>query len=90
MDPISIGIAGASAASGIGSMFGAKKREKRQQKRQIELMELQHKNQRNLNEQGQQLALDYSAQRDALKKAGLNVGMMYGGQGAGGRTAFRS
>lgn len=87
MDPISIGLAAGSAASGIGSLFGAKKREKRQQKRQIELMGIQHQNQRDLNKQGQELALDYNAQKDAMKKAGLNVGMMYGGQGAAGRTA---
>ena len=87
---LGIGSAALSVGSGVASsligMIGQKKREKRQQKRQIELMDKQQANQMALNQQGQDLSLDYSKQVDKLKEAGLNVGMMYGGQGAGGRT----
>lgn len=52
--------------------------------------------QKDLNQQGKDLALqqwkdtNYSAQRRELEKAGLNVGLMYEGGGAGGQTAVGS
>jgi hypothetical protein len=61
-----------------------------QNKRQKDLMNLQFKNQKKLNEQGADLSYEnwlrtnYSAQRAEMEKAGLNVGMMYGMGGAGG------
>ena len=59
---------------------------------QKKLMALQLRNQKELNEFNQQLAMkywedtNYSAQREQMEKAGLNVGLMYGGQGQGGQT----
>lgn len=61
-------------------------------------IEQQRRDQRNyeyqkkLNIQGQQLGMktweetNYLPQREQMEKAGLNVGMMYGGSGAGGAT----
>ena len=59
---------------------------------QKKLMNLQLSNQKELNEYNQQLAMkfwedtNYNAQREQMEKAGLNVGLMYGGQGQGGQT----
>ena len=59
---------------------------------QKKLMNLQLKNQKELNDYNQQLAMkywedtNYYAQREQMEKAGLNVGLMYGGQGQGGQT----
>ena len=59
---------------------------------QKKLMALQLRNQKELNEYNQQLAMkfwedtNYNAQREQMEKAGLNVGLMYGGQGQGGQT----
>ena len=61
-----------------------------QNRRQKNLMNLQLKNQMKLNQQGADLSYEnwlrtnYSAQRAEMEKAGLNVGMMYGGSGQGG------
>jgi hypothetical protein len=70
---------------GIGGMQQAG-----QNRRQRDLMNLQLKNQMKLNQQGADLSYEnwlrtnYSAQRAEMEKAGLNVGMMYGGSGQGG------
>ena len=59
---------------------------------QKKLMNLQLRNQKELNDYNQQLAMkywedtNYYAQREQMEKAGLNVGLMYGGQGQGGQT----
>lgn len=64
-----------------------------QYKRQKKLMGLQKDNQMELNQQGHDLAYgmwektNYDAQMKQMEKAGLNVGLMYGGGGAGGGTA---
>jgi membrane-associated HD superfamily phosphohydrolase len=56
------------------------------------LMNQQMQNQMMLNQQGHNLQMDmwnktnYGAQVEHMKKAGLNVGLMYGGGGAGGTT----
>lgn len=77
--------------SGIG-MIVQGERARKQHERQIQLMGIQNQNQRNLNKQGQELQLDTwnktnaAAQRKHYEDAGLNVGMMYGGSGAGGAT----
>lgn len=87
MDPIitGIGIAGAGA---IGNTIAGETG----QKRQKELMEVQLKNQQNLNRQGAALQMDmwnktnYGAQVKHMKEAGLSAGLMYGKGGAGGTT----
>lgn len=67
--------------------------DKRQVKQQTKLQELAIKGQKELADYNQQLALDmwdktnYSAQKEQLKKAGMNPGLMYGGTGAGGTTS---
>ena len=79
---IGIGLGGASA---IGqAMFGQQQAQQNQQQQvqdQKELMELGN----NLAYQNW-LRTNYSAQVEQMKKAGLNVGMMYGKGGAGGGT----
>lgn len=66
---------------GIGNMALGKK-----------TMDMQLQNQKELNEHQQQMQLDmwdktnYKAQVDQMKKAGLNVGLMYEGGGTGGST----
>jgi len=90
MSAIGIGL----GALGTGlSMVGQNERNRRAQRQQKELMEIQFKNQKSLNSQGHQLQWDmwnktnYSSQVDHMKRAGLNVGMMYGMGGGGGTTA---
>lgn len=74
------------------SMLVQKKREKRAMANTKELMALQHKNQQELNKQGQNLQLDtwektnYPAQMEMLKEAGLNPALLYGMSGGGGTT----
>jgi hypothetical protein len=59
---------------------------------QKKLMGMQQNNQMALNKQMQEIQMqnwentNYKAQMEQMKKAGLNVGMMYGGSGAGGAT----
>lgn len=78
----------ASVAGEAGKIGAAK----RQHKRQKELMNIQHRNQQALNQQGADLAYDmwnktnYDAQLAKLKEAGLSPGLMYGLGGAGGST----
>ena len=68
-------------------------RQKKQHKRQKELMDIQQKNQQQLNKQGHGLQKDmwdytnYGNQVKHMKDAGLNVGLMYGMGGGGGSTA---
>lgn len=77
--------AGMGLAGGIIGQIGAKKREKRQ-------MDLQIKGQKEMAEfnRQQQMKLwhdtNFDAQRKEMEKAGLNVGLMYEGGGAGGVT----
>lgn len=65
-------------------------------KRQKQAMGMQHANQMELNKQGSDLAFDmwnktnYGAQVQHMKDAGLNVGLMYEGGGAGGTTSAGS
>lgn len=67
--------------------------DKRQVKQQTKLQELAIKGQKELADYEQKLALDmwdktnYSAQKEQMKKAGINPGLMYGGTGAGGTTS---
>jgi hypothetical protein len=89
MDPI-VGSAALGAGASVLGMVAGGLQTRNQQNRQRELMDIQYKNQRKLNEQGANLSYEnwlrtnYSAQRAEMEKAGLNVGMMYGGSGAGG------
>lgn len=86
-----IGIATGLASQGINSLFqqGTERRNLRNTKN---LMELQQRNQMELNEQSKRLALEqwqdtnYEAQRNQLEKAGLNAGLLYGMGGSGGAT----
>jgi len=87
-------IAGA-AGSVIGALT-ANTRRKQQMADQKKLMEIQQQNQMALNKQGQQLAQenwDYTNAENQVKhyeNAGLNVGLMYGGSGAGGTLSSGS
>jgi hypothetical protein len=72
---------GATVASGVLGMIGNRIAQNRQQR-----------NQRELNEQGQQLGMqtwnetNYKAQMGQMRQAGLNPSLMYGKGGAGGAT----
>ena len=87
---------GVGAASSVAGALLGNTRRKQQMGDQKELMEVQQKNQMALNEQGQKLAQenwDYTNtenQRKHYEKAGLNVGLMYGGSGAGGTLSSGS
>jgi hypothetical protein len=80
--------AGSSVLGMIGQHIGRNQALKDQQG----LMNQQMQNQMMLNQQGHNLQMDmwnktnYGAQVEHMKKAGLNVGLMYGGGGAGGTT----
>ncbi len=84
---ISLGLGG--LAGGIGGAIAGIGQRRRDMSDRRALMEQQTKNQERLNRQGQQLGIETwnktnaKAQADHLKRAGLNVGLMYGGSGAG-------
>ncbi len=84
------------AGTSLLGMIGANTRRKQQMADQQKLMEVQQKNQIALNKQGQQLAQenwDYTNAENQVKhyeNAGLNVGLMYGGSGAGGTLSSGS
>lgn len=79
------------AGQGLGLIFGAIGR-KAQQNQQERLNEQQIKAQAKMGALNNQQALDlwnktnYGAQVEHMKEAGLNIGLMYGGAGAGGST----
>jgi hypothetical protein len=87
---------GKQGALGIGStllgMIGGHNAQRRQHRDTKELMGMQHKNQRNLNQMGHDLQMDmwnktnYKAQVDHMLEAGLNPALMYGSAGQGGQT----
>lgn len=80
-----LAMAGASVASALLN-------NRAQRKQQERLMKDQIKGQKEMGRFNQQLAMDtweqtnYEAQRRQMQKAGLNVGLMYNGQGHGGTT----
>lgn len=86
--PILEEIAGAGVGTGLGLITGAinQNQNRKAQERQFGM-------QKELNQQAKDLALqqwkdtNYNAQRKELEKAGLNVGLLYGGSGGGGVTA---
>jgi hypothetical protein len=86
----------AGAAGSVVGALTANTRRKQQMADQKKLMELQQQNQMALNKQGQQLAQenwDYTNAENQVKhyeNAGLNVGLMYGGSGAGGTLSSGS
>lgn len=84
-------------ALGIGlSMLGGAIGAQSQHGRQRELMNIQHQNQQQLNQQGhdlqyqQWLRTNYPAQVQMMKKAGLNPALMYKGAGPGGTTGSQT
>ncbi len=84
------GIAGlAGTLFGIG-LQGGRQRAQNQENR--DLMGIQYRNQQRLNNQGHNLQMqmwkntNYGAQKEEMKKAGLNPGLMYGMSGGGGTT----
>lgn len=82
-------MAGVSAASGMAMQHKANKDQIKQQQK---LQDQQIKGQKELNNFNQELGMknwretNYSAQREQMQKAGLNIGMMYGGTQSGGQT----
>ena len=86
--PILEEIAGAGIGTGLGLITGAinQNQNRKAQERAFGM-------QKELNQQGKDLALqqwkdtNYNAQRRELEKAGLNAGLLYGGNGGGGVTA---
>ena len=79
-------------ASGVLGMIGQRQREKRAMKNTRELMDIQFRNQKQLDKYGQELQLEtwektnYPAQVAMLKEAGMNPGLLYGNGGPGGVT----
>jgi len=67
--------------------------DRRQVEQQKKLSEVQGRENRKMADYNQNLALDmwdktnYAAQVEQMKKAGVNVGLMYGGAGSGGSTS---
>jgi len=91
-----MGGVGGAASSAIGMGLGlatANWQDKRQVKQAKKLQDLQIKGQKDVGDWNRQQALrmwkdtSYGAQREQMEKAGINVGLMYGGTGAGGTTA---
>lgn len=89
-------IAGSAANTAIGAGMGlllGGHNDRRQIKQQQKLQDMQIKGQKDMAGFNKQLALDmwnetnYGAQRKHMEDAGLNVGLMYGGSGAGGATS---
>lgn len=86
----------AGAASGIAGALLGNTRRQQQYGDQVKLMEIQQRNQMELNKQGAQLAREnwdytnYENQVNHMENAGLNVGLMYGGSGAGGTLSSGS
>ena len=76
----------------ILGMIGGHQQERRNYRNNQNLMGLQNKYQRELNQQGHDLQMDmwnktnYGAQVEHMKNAGLNPALMYKGSGAGGTT----
>ena len=91
-EAIAGGIAGGLIDGGMGMIFGGNS-QRRQARYQKVLMNYQHdlNKQMALFNQAQALqmweATGYEAQRKQMEKAGLNIGLMYGGGGQGGSTA---
>lgn len=89
-----IGETAAGTALGMGlSMATRDWSDKKQYHQQKRLQKLQIRGDKELGLFNQKLALDtwdktnYEAQREHMEKAGLNVGLMYGGAGAGATTS---
>ena len=83
---------GLDIATAVGNIGSAK----RQHKRTKELMDISQRNQKELNNQQYDNSkkfwdeTNYDDQVREMEKAGLNIGMMYGGGGQGGQTTSMS
>ena len=83
---------GGAATTQLLGMIGGHQQERRNYRNNQNLMGLQNKYQRGLNQQGHDLQMDmwnktnYGAQVGHMKAAGLNPALMYKGAGAGGTT----
>ena len=83
---------GGAATTQLLGMIGGHQQERRNYRNNQNLMGLQNKYQRGLNQQGHDLQMDmwnktnYGAQVGHMKDAGLNPALMYKGAGAGGTT----
>lgn len=88
-----LGSAGGGLLGGLTDAIFGKGRAKRQLKYQTQLMERQNANSKDLAEYQYDMEMrkweetNYKAQTDQMRKAGLNVGLMYDGGGQGGTTA---
>lgn len=88
---IGMGALDSAIGQGMGMVFGGMQ-DRRQVRQQQKLQDQQIKGQKDMANYNQQLAMktweetNYKAQVEQMKKAGLNVGLMYGGGGAGGGT----
>jgi len=86
----------AQVGGGVLTMIGQKKREKRAMDNQKDLMNLQMRNQMQLDKHGQQIQQEtwentnYPAQVKMLKDAGMNPGLLYGNGGPGGVTGAQT
>lgn len=87
-----IGATGGIISGGL-SMIGQRKRNRRAFNQQKKLMNLQFQNQKELNQQSADLALqqwkdtNFPAQMTMIKEAGLSPALFYGMSGGGGTTA---
>lgn len=85
--------AGSGVIGGLVDRIFGKSDDRRQIRQQKKMQALQIKGQKEMGKYNQNLAIDtwnrtnYEAQRQHMEKAGLNVGLMYEGGGAGGTTS---
>lgn len=86
------GIVDSAIGQGLGLVFGGIQ-DRRQREQAKKLGRIQADLNKEQAEHSQKLAMkmwedtNYGAQKEQMEKAGLNVGLMYGGGGAGGGTA---
>ena len=86
-------ILGMLGGQALGKIFGIGE-DRRQLEQQRKMMELQIQGSKEMGKFNKELQMElwrdtnYHAQVEQMKKAGLNVGMMYGGGGSGGNESI--